>query len=131
MFPVKHVTALVQNISNGLKLVEKGGNPETIKDMGLAIRLKDRDNATWIFDPDSAIARRSVPREEGCCCADVCPLPFQTIRYHRELFLWRIVAKHPLAGSFWKKIYTFLTDRSRMKFMFMDLSYRENVSCQV
>ena len=46
------------------EIVEKGGNPEAFKNMGLVIRLKDQDNASWIFDPDSAIARRSVPRKE-------------------------------------------------------------------
>ncbi|MGC9342640.1 MAG: tetratricopeptide repeat protein [Bacteroidales bacterium] len=45
------------------EIVEKGGNPETFADMGLVIRLKDRDNAVWVFDPDSTTARRSVPRE--------------------------------------------------------------------
>ena len=45
------------------EIVEKGGNPESFPDMGLAIRLKDTDNATWIFDPDSVTARRSVPRK--------------------------------------------------------------------
>ncbi len=46
------------------EIVEKGGNPEIYPDMGLVIRLKDKDNATWIFDPDSSTARRSVPRED-------------------------------------------------------------------
>ena len=31
--------------------------------MGLVVRLMDTDNATWIFDPDSVTARRSVPRQ--------------------------------------------------------------------
>ncbi len=45
------------------EIVEQGGDPETYPDMGLTVLLKDRDNGTWIFDPDSATARRSVPRE--------------------------------------------------------------------
>ncbi len=43
--------------------VEGGSNPEIYSDMGLAVRLKDTDNATWVFDPDSVTARRSVPRQ--------------------------------------------------------------------
>lgn len=42
--------------------VEKGSSPDIYPDMGLVVRLKDTDNATWIFDPDSITARRSVPR---------------------------------------------------------------------
>ncbi|HER08676.1 MAG TPA: tetratricopeptide repeat protein [Bacteroides sp.] len=42
--------------------VEAGSSPDIIPDMGLVIRLKDTDNATWVFDPDSVTARRSVPR---------------------------------------------------------------------
>ena len=42
--------------------VEAGSSPEIAPDMGLVVRLKDTDNATWIFDPDSSTARRSVPR---------------------------------------------------------------------
>ncbi len=45
------------------EIVEQGGDPEAYPDMGLTVLLKDRDNATWVFDPDSATARRSVPRE--------------------------------------------------------------------
>jgi Flp pilus assembly protein TadD len=45
--------------------VELGLQPEAIPDLGLVIRLKDRDNATWIFDQDSTTARRSVPRESS------------------------------------------------------------------
>jgi len=43
--------------------VEAGGNPEGDPDLGLVVRLKDTDNATWVFDPDSVTARRSVPRQ--------------------------------------------------------------------
>ncbi len=43
--------------------VEAGSSPDIYPDMGLVLRLKDTDNATWIFDPDSVTARRSVPRE--------------------------------------------------------------------
>lgn len=45
------------------EIVEKGGNPASFPDMGLTIKLKDRDNANWVFDPDSTTARRSVPRK--------------------------------------------------------------------
>ncbi|HDR67876.1 MAG TPA: tetratricopeptide repeat protein [Bacteroidaceae bacterium] len=44
-------------------VVEAGGDPESFPGLGLTIRLKDTDNATWIFDPGSATARRSVPRQ--------------------------------------------------------------------
>ena len=43
--------------------VEEGSSPDIDPDMGLVLRLKDTDNATWIFDPDSVTARRSVPRQ--------------------------------------------------------------------
>ena len=43
--------------------VEAGSSPDIYPDMGLVVRLKDTDNATWIFDPDSLTARRSVPRQ--------------------------------------------------------------------
>ncbi len=43
--------------------VEAGSSPDIYPDMGLVVRLKDTDNATWVFDPDSVTARRSVPRE--------------------------------------------------------------------
>ncbi|MGM0475265.1 MAG: tetratricopeptide repeat protein [Bacteroidota bacterium] len=43
--------------------VEGGSSPDIYPDMGLVIRLKDTDNATWVFDPDSVTARRSIPRE--------------------------------------------------------------------
>jgi len=43
--------------------MEAGGLPDTDPEMGLVVRLKDTDNATWIFDPDSLSARRSVPRQ--------------------------------------------------------------------
>jgi Tfp pilus assembly protein PilF len=45
------------------KKVEAGSSPDIFPDMGLVVRLKDTDNATWIFDPDSITARRSVPRK--------------------------------------------------------------------
>lgn len=45
------------------EIVEQGGNPRAYPDMGLTVRLKDTDNATWVFDPDSATARRSIPRK--------------------------------------------------------------------
>ena len=43
--------------------VEQGSSPDVYPDMGLVVRLKDTDNATWVFDPDSTTARRSVPRK--------------------------------------------------------------------
>ncbi|MEN8227416.1 MAG: tetratricopeptide repeat protein [Bacteroidota bacterium] len=43
--------------------VEAGSSPEIYPNMGLVVRLKDTDNATWVFDPDSVTARRSVPRQ--------------------------------------------------------------------
>jgi predicted CXXCH cytochrome family protein len=43
--------------------VEAGSSPDIYPDMGLVLRLKDTDDATWIFDPDSVTARRSVPRQ--------------------------------------------------------------------
>lgn len=43
--------------------VEEGASPDIYADMGLVLKLKDRDNATWVFDQDSVIARRSVPRK--------------------------------------------------------------------
>ena len=42
--------------------VEAGSSPDVMPDMGLVLRLMDTDNATWVFDPDSVTARRSVPR---------------------------------------------------------------------
>jgi Tfp pilus assembly protein PilF len=43
--------------------VEEGSSPDVYSDMGLVVRLSDTDNATWVFDPDSVTARRSVPRQ--------------------------------------------------------------------
>ncbi len=43
--------------------VEEGASPDIYPDLGLVVRLKDTDNATWVFDPDSITARRSVPRQ--------------------------------------------------------------------
>jgi predicted CXXCH cytochrome family protein len=43
--------------------VEAGSSPDIDPQMGLVVRLKDTDNATWVFDPDSTTARRSVPRK--------------------------------------------------------------------
>ncbi len=43
--------------------VEQGASPDIDPTMGLVIRLKDTDNGTWIFHPDSTTAYRSVPRE--------------------------------------------------------------------
>ena len=43
--------------------VKEGASPNIYSDMGLVVRLKDTDNATWVFDPDSTTARRSIPRK--------------------------------------------------------------------
>ncbi len=43
--------------------VEEGSSPDIFPDMGLVVRLKDTDNATWVFDQDSLTARRSVDRK--------------------------------------------------------------------
>jgi Flp pilus assembly protein TadD len=43
--------------------VEAGSSPDISPDMGLVLLLKDTDNATWVFYPDSVTARRSVPRQ--------------------------------------------------------------------
>lgn len=51
--------------------VDQGSDPGVYPNMGLAVRLKDRDNATWIFDPDSLTAKRSVPRESDLL-VDMC-----------------------------------------------------------
>ncbi len=45
------------------RVVEQGGNPEAFADMGLAIRLKDADNASWVFNMETGTAERSVPRQ--------------------------------------------------------------------
>jgi len=45
--------------------VEFGGSPDAIKDMGLAIRLKDTDNASWIFNDETGTAKRSVKRKNN------------------------------------------------------------------
>ncbi len=44
------------------RMVEQGGDPGAYQNMGLAIRLKDADNASWVFDMETGTARRSVPR---------------------------------------------------------------------
>ena len=43
--------------------VEAGSSPDISANMGLVLLLKDTDNATWVFQPDSVTARRSVPRQ--------------------------------------------------------------------
>jgi len=43
--------------------VEEGASEDIYPDLGLVVRLKDTDQATWVFDPDSVNARRSVPRQ--------------------------------------------------------------------
>jgi len=44
--------------------VEEGGDPEAYPDMGLAVKLRDRDNATWVFNMETGTAERSVPRTD-------------------------------------------------------------------
>jgi tetratricopeptide (TPR) repeat protein len=46
------------------RIVERGGNPEAYSDMGLKIRLKDQDNASWVFNMETGTAQRSVPRTD-------------------------------------------------------------------
>jgi tetratricopeptide (TPR) repeat protein len=46
------------------RIVEQGGNPEAFPDMGLTIRLKDQDNASWVFNMETGTAQRSVPRTD-------------------------------------------------------------------
>ncbi len=46
------------------RVVEQGGNPEAYADMGLAIRLKDEDNASWVFNMETGTAERSVQRKD-------------------------------------------------------------------
>ena len=46
------------------RIVEQGGNPEAFPDMGLSIRLKDQDNASWVFNMETGTAQRSVPRSD-------------------------------------------------------------------
>ncbi len=48
---------------NWAQKVEEGASPDIFPDMGLVVRINDTDNATWVFDPDSSTARRSVPRK--------------------------------------------------------------------
>jgi predicted CXXCH cytochrome family protein len=43
--------------------VEAGSSPDIDPTMGLVVRLKDTDNASWVFLPDSVTATRSAPRE--------------------------------------------------------------------
>jgi len=45
--------------------IEEGGRPDAIPNMGLVIRLKDTDNASWVFDMEAGTAKRSVPRTSG------------------------------------------------------------------
>ncbi|KPK86905.1 MAG: hypothetical protein AMS27_04120 [Bacteroides sp. SM23_62_1] len=42
--------------------IEEGGTPDALPNMGLVIRLKDTDNATWVFDMETGTATRSVPK---------------------------------------------------------------------
>lgn len=45
--------------------IEEGGRPDAIPNMGLVIRLKDTDNASWVFNMETGTAKRSVPRTSG------------------------------------------------------------------
>ncbi|MGB6648238.1 MAG: multiheme c-type cytochrome, partial [Bacteroidota bacterium] len=40
---------------------EKGEDPDGYAEMGLAVRLKDPDRGTWVFDTGAPVARRTVP----------------------------------------------------------------------
>jgi tetratricopeptide (TPR) repeat protein len=51
--------------------VDRGGNPDAYPDMGLVIRLKDIDQATWVFDMQTGTAKRSVPRQ-ATILVDMC-----------------------------------------------------------
>ena len=51
--------------------VEQGGNPESYPNMGLSIRLKDTDQATWVFDMETGTAQRSVKRR-GDVLVEMC-----------------------------------------------------------
>ncbi len=42
--------------------LESGGSSDAFPDMGLSIRLKDKDNASWIFNDSTGIAKRSIKR---------------------------------------------------------------------
>jgi len=42
--------------------MESGSLSGVDPSMGLVVRLKDTDNASWVFHPDSVTARRSIPR---------------------------------------------------------------------
>lgn len=43
---------------------QQGGNPEADEDMGLQLRLKDTDNASWVFNMETGTAARSVKRKD-------------------------------------------------------------------
>jgi predicted CXXCH cytochrome family protein len=45
--------------------VELGAQPDALPNLGLVIRLKDTDNASWVFESDSNTAKRSVPRNSN------------------------------------------------------------------
>jgi tetratricopeptide (TPR) repeat protein len=45
--------------------LETVGNTEAFKNMGLVIRLKDTDNASWIFNDETGIANRSIKRKNN------------------------------------------------------------------
>ena len=51
--------------------IEQGENAASFPDMGLAIRLKDTDQATWVFDMETGTARRSVKRQ-GDLLVEMC-----------------------------------------------------------
>jgi len=42
--------------------VKRGEKPEGYGHMGLAVRLKDPDKGTWVFDRETGVARRTTPR---------------------------------------------------------------------
>jgi len=43
--------------------LESGGSSDAFPDLGLVIRLKDTDNASWMFNDETGIAKRSVKRK--------------------------------------------------------------------
>lgn len=51
--------------------VESGGQADAIPDLGLVVRLKDADQASWVFDMRTGTARRSVPRRTNTL-VDMC-----------------------------------------------------------
>ena len=51
--------------------VARGGQPDAYPDLGLAVRLKDDDQGTWVFDMETGTAKRSVQRK-STVLVDMC-----------------------------------------------------------